>query len=357
MIKKFEHKSKREQTLSRAWSLLHDSGSDADLAAAIQLLARHLAARPRDAEGFCLLSEALLARGRADQAHEAALEALKWARPDDAEPYFRAGLSLFELAGKPDEEGPASLSRRLDPVLHFLEAALEIPPARHLELIEEALAMFQDAIERRHPSCGPHFWAGLCLLNLGRTLEALRAFEQASALEGTPAALAEAWLLMGLTLEELGRFKEAGEAYRIALAHAPDHPGARLRLEWLDPGAREGFLEASAVRDLCRRIERELEEKLESCPKLPPAEEGDAGAEGPAGEEECGPDLPEACSGKIEIARAWASERGLDPAKLERFLLYHGAVCDCEVVLNLEARLNLAPEGGLIEPGPGGPAG
>lgn len=325
------------------WSLIHRDGSAKALGEAVERLGAVLGRSAEDPVAWCLLSEALLARGQPEESLDAALEAMNWADEDDPEPAFRAGLALYEMAAILENEPWSVEGPAIDALLRFAEITTDLPPARERTYLAEALAMFErSAILERHTGA-PRFWTGVCLLNLGRLRESLEALEQACDGESSPDALADTWFLRGLALEAMDRRKSAGEAYRVALAHDPAHTGAAVRLEWLDPTARRDFLDAPAARTLREHLERALGERLlahrDEATGAPTETAGAIAGDtfdGASGEE-AEARLSDACPGTLELSRGWAEDRGLDPDRIESYLVYHGAACDCEAVAVLDA--------------------
>jgi len=73
--------------------------------------------------------------------------------------------------------------------------------------------------------------AGLVMRKRGQTAQAVRMFEQASRCAPTSS---DAHLLRGMTLQDVGEYEAAGDAYRSAMAVAPDDHRARRLLAGLE---------------------------------------------------------------------------------------------------------------------------
>lgn len=320
----------------QAAELLHGSDDESDLESAVTLLATHLSEHPEDAAGYCLLSEALLVSGKPEESLEAALEALKLAPEDDGEPAHRAGLALFDMSAlgeglDPDEE------IELDPAIHFIEGILDIPPMVEPRLGEQALEMFEKASERDPEEGAFLYWAGICLMNLGRKDEALEVIEKGLDLTEEPEHAAHHLFLAGLLLEDLGQPDVAAERYAKALELHDGEEGARIRLAWIDPAERAGFLSRPQVEGLLDHVSSRLSESVETAlteEKIEPRPEPPHDLAF----------LASVCTGTLVHSLEWAGAEGVDPDLLTSFLAYHGAVSDCEVLYNLESRLYGLPD-------------
>ena len=85
-----------------------------------------------------------------------------------------------------------------------------------------ALADFQDVLRRKSGFADVHHLTGLCLNLLGHPEAALREFDHALALNGR---YVEAHINRALTLNELGRFDEAQEAFARAAEYENEAAG------------------------------------------------------------------------------------------------------------------------------------
>ncbi len=316
----------------KAHSLLHESTDEGAFKEVVQLLAEHLKEHGDDVLGYCLLSEALLAEGKADESLEAALEAMKIAENTDAHPPYRAGMALFDLAALADgvalEDGI-----QLDPIIHFIEGFLEIPPLMEPRLAEQALEMFEEAQQRDPEGIGHLFWAGICQLNMGRKDEALESFERGLEQSSDEKMAADHLFLAGLVCEDLSDREEAKARYTKALDLVPDHDGSKIRLEWINPEDRKNFLSDEEAEDLLDHIAGKLTEQVE----ITLTEENIEPRPEPPYDLAF---LASVCSGTLIHSIEWAQENNIDGEKLESFLAYHGAISDCEVLYNLEAQMN-----------------
>lgn len=327
---------------ARAWRLIHEGESEEDLQSAVEILSEHLETHSTDAGALVLISEALLAGGRPEESLEAALAAIEHDETEDHEPPFRAALAHFDLAAFGDgseEEGTI----QIEPTLHFLECLLEIPPLQTRHHAEQALELFRLAIARAPTEIGPLFWSAICQLNLGDSESAIDALGSALELGGPGEVLADMLFIAGLAHEDLDEIDAAREAHLAALATVPEHPGAQIRLDWLDPEARDGFLEPLQVRGLIAHLTAKLGIILESELRENPEFRQQVGEILPPYPLEL---LAAVCTGTLAHSREWGEANSFDVSRLESFLVYHGATADCEVLYNLELRLGLAPENG-----------
>jgi tetratricopeptide (TPR) repeat protein len=153
--------------------------------------------------------------------------------PYDPEPHYRRGWVLSEKLG---DDGAAAAA---------FEMALEVDPEhvpsrRALGVLEAGRGDCDAAAEVLEPLVsGPgsdggaaalHVQLGRCLLEQGRDGEALGHLERAAALGGDSV---DVLLGLGQAYAVAGRFGEAVDAYRQALALAPENEEARQALEEL----------------------------------------------------------------------------------------------------------------------------
>jgi tetratricopeptide (TPR) repeat protein len=149
--------------------------------------------------------------------------------PLDPEPHTRRGWVLREKLG---EEGEAAAA---------FERALQVDPEhdpsrRALGVLEaergdcDAAAEVLDPLLGSEGAGGLHLQLGRCLVAQGRDEEALAHLERAAGLDGESVA---ALLDLGRTYARVGRFEEAAEAYRRALALAPENEEVERALEEL----------------------------------------------------------------------------------------------------------------------------
>lgn len=92
--------------------------------------------------------------------------------------------------------------------------------------LDEAVRAFELALQQEERAA-THNRLGVALARLGRTEEALAAFQRAVALDANQPS---AWTNLGNAYQELGRLDEAREAYERALDLDPDHPLAHHNL-------------------------------------------------------------------------------------------------------------------------------
>lgn len=118
--------------------------------------------------------------------------------------------------------------------------------------LEEAIGCFQQALQAEERA-QTHNRLGVALARLGRTSEALTAFQRAVALDPDQAS---AWTNLGNAYQELGDLTAARESYAKALALDPEYPLAHHNLGALL--RREGKYD-EAVRHLkqANRLERQ----------------------------------------------------------------------------------------------------
>lgn len=90
-----------------------------------------------------------------------------------------------------------------------------------------AILDLKRTIRQNPKEAGPHYNLGVAYLRLGRSLEALKAFQKAVGLDPR---FAEAHLGQGVAFSRLGRGLQALSAIRLALALKPDDPLSYLNL-------------------------------------------------------------------------------------------------------------------------------
>jgi tetratricopeptide (TPR) repeat protein len=78
-----------------------------------------------------------------------------------------------------------------------------------------ALEAFREAIALNPGVAAYRSWLGRLYLDLGRPAEAIEHFQEATRLD---ASYSEAWVNLGVALDEIGRWEEAVAAYRKAIA-------------------------------------------------------------------------------------------------------------------------------------------
>lgn len=153
---------------------------------AVDLLARSLAAYPRNAVTYCLLGDIHQLAGRREQACEAYAKASELS-PNWAKPLFNLGLARLQ-------DDPVSAQ-------HALERSIEIDPS----------------------SLRSYLWLGDAYLRQGRAEDAVRAYEKAAK---DPALQAEARIRVGNARLRTGDYEGALKEFQAAASEAPRDPRA-----------------------------------------------------------------------------------------------------------------------------------
>ncbi|CAO3378017.1 O-linked N-acetylglucosamine transferase, SPINDLY family protein [Azospirillum argentinense] len=176
----------------------------------------------RDAVEYHLnLGSALLDAGRADEARDALMAALRLG-PDRADVHFRLG-NLFRQQRRPNES-VAAYRQAIALRPGFVEALNNLG-SLFLEVgqADAALAAFTEAIQAAPSNAESH-------CNLGHALDLQDRLGEAAAAQRVALAFrpdfALAWSNLGNVLKAQGHLDQAMTAYRSALTHHPDFPMA-----------------------------------------------------------------------------------------------------------------------------------
>jgi tetratricopeptide (TPR) repeat protein len=234
----------------------HQAGQ---LAEAVQLYERVLAAEPDHADSLHLLGVAAHQSGRSDQAVALVEAAIMrspgaaayrnnlgciWADLGHAEPAIAAYRAALELDPRYVDahvnlaELYVRLARREVAEHHYRLALAQVPnqPAAWLKLsvlqaergdLAEALASVDEARRHAPGHAEPRLQRGIILYGMGCLAEAEAAFRAAAA---AAPGLALAHSNLGLVLNDLGRNEEAEGACRRAIELAPSYAGAAINL-------------------------------------------------------------------------------------------------------------------------------
>lgn len=201
---------------------------------AVSLLGKALALRPDYAQAHNNIGDDLTRLGRAREAVGHLRRALEL-QPDYPEAHYNLGAALMEL-GRPGE-GIASFEAalRLRPAYSAAARALGRALATEgpAERRQEALPLFERAVELAPQDAEARIDLGFYLLTQGRTAEALPHLRSAAELRPD---MADAHVVLGRALVQAGRFPEAISAFERALAIEPSHAGARHELRALRRG-------------------------------------------------------------------------------------------------------------------------
>jgi tetratricopeptide (TPR) repeat protein len=232
--------------------------------AAVREYRRAVAVDPELAEAHLRLGQALSRLGRKAEALKAFAAAAEADRGTSSRPYLLQAeihVAREEWTAALAAYGEAAALAVLDPEPHYrrgwvlseklgdggaartaFERALAVDPAhepsrRALGVLEAergdcgAAAEVLDPLLGSEEAGGLHLQLGRCLVAAGRDGEALAHLERAATLDGDSVAVL---LDLGRTYARVGRFEEAAEAYRQALALAPENEEAQRALEELE---------------------------------------------------------------------------------------------------------------------------
>ena len=175
------------------------------------------------------LGLALVSAGRIEEGRAQLQEAVRL-KPDDADYLTNLGTALFKL-GRFEEalalHDEAIGRRKFDPVLHNNRGnALAA-----LERKEEARAAFAEALRLQPENPEANYNLGGLAFAAGQPAEALAHYQVA--VQARPDS-APIWYNLGMAFAQLGRYGEAEECVRKALALEPEMPGAKEALMRLD---------------------------------------------------------------------------------------------------------------------------
>jgi tetratricopeptide (TPR) repeat protein len=210
-----------------------DQGKSED---AIRLYRRALAIKPIYPEGHFFLGRALESKGQTQEALSEYNQALRL-RPEFDAAHIMVGLALAKEKNFDQAEAHYQAALRTNPESAPAESDWGMALMKQGRL-PESIAHYEQALRLDPTLAEARENLGIDYLQTGRLAEGVKELRAALALKPGDTEidynLGRAEFQYGLSLEHLGRTRQAVSQYAAALLHHPEFPDALQHLAWID---------------------------------------------------------------------------------------------------------------------------